>query len=477
MHSKIFSLTALFCLLLLPPLFGGDQEKGKSLPDDSLKLYDMLVDTLDQVEENYVKEIDRRELFEAAIRGVMQRLDPYSSYISPRDMDRFRANVESEFGGIGIQITMDEDENLSILSPLFGTPAYRAGLAAGDRIVEINGKNPEGLSLDEVSDRLKGEIGTAIELTVIHAGDNRKESVKLVRERIHLESVLGDRRKEGGKWDFFLDPQDRIAYIRLASFSRDTAAELKKILEDLRGENVRGLIIDVRNNPGGLLNAAVEVCDLFIAEGRIVSTKGRNTPERVWEAKKEGDFEAMPMVVLINRYSASASEIVAACLQDHHRAILVGERTWGKGSVQSLIELEEGKSAIKLTTATYHRPSGKNIHRFPDAKETDEWGVHPDDGYEIKISTEEREKLLLDRRERDILRTTPSERTSEKTDDKTASPADTKKRSGVAENGVTKNGGSKNGDKKAKSDDTTPVVDRQLDAAVKYLHNELAKAK
>ena len=148
---------------------------------------------------------------------------------------------------------------------------------------------------------------------------------------------------------------------------------------------MRGLILDLRFNPGGLLAAAIEVSDLFIATGRIVSTKGRNSPERVWDAQKEGTFDGFPMVVLVNRYSASASEIVAACLQDHKRAVIVGERTWGKGSVQNVIELEDGHSALKLTTAGYRRPSGKNIHRFPDAKESDEWGVMPDNGYEVKL--------------------------------------------------------------------------------------------
>ena len=168
---------------------------------------------------------------------------------------------------------------------------------------------------------------------------------------------------------------------------------------------MRGLILDLRFNPGGLLTSAVEVSDLFISEGRIVSTKGRNTEERVWDAVKPGTFEGFPMVVLVNRYSASASEIVAACLQDHDRAVIVGERTWGKGSVQNVVELEEGKSALKLTTATYTRPNGHNIHRFPDAKDSDEWGVKPNLGYEVKLNIDEMNDLITDRRHRDLVLT------------------------------------------------------------------------
>ena len=164
----------------------------------------------------------------------------------------------------------------------------------------------------------------------------------------------------------------------------------------------------MRFDPGGLLSAAIEVSDLFVSEGRIVSTKGRNSPERTWDAHKEGTFEGFPMVVLVNRYSASASEIVAACLQDHKRAVVIGERTWGKGSVQNVIELEDGRSALKLTTASYRRPNGKNIHRFPDAKDTDEWGVMPDAGFEIKLSDSEMFALIQDRRARDILQPPPA---------------------------------------------------------------------
>jgi len=201
-----------------------------------------------------------------------------------------------------------------------------------------------------------------------------------------------------------IDKKDKIGYVRLTHFSRHSSIELEKAINQLLEDGMRGLVLDMRYDPGGLFSQATEIADMFIEGGVIVSTKGRNTTERTWEAKKEGTFPNFPMAIIVNHYSASASEIVAACLQDHHRAVIVGERSWGKGSVQNVIELEGGTSALKLTTASYHRPSGKNIHRFPGASESDAWGVMPDPGYEVKFTPREtREYLENYRRERDIL--------------------------------------------------------------------------
>jgi carboxyl-terminal processing protease len=419
------------------PAFAATAETSKKPKTDDYELYRILVDTIDQAERNYVNEVNRRDLIEAAIRGVLNKLDPYSSYIGPDELTRFRSSVESEFGGIGIQITAD-DGQLQILSPIYGSPAYRAGLLAGDRIVEIDGKSTDNMTLDQAVGRLKGDEGSKVTLTVVHPGKQEKVKAAITREKIHIDTVLGDRRKADGAWDFMLDAKQRIGYVRVTAFSRDTAAELERVLAQLKSEKLRGLILDLRSDPGGLLSSAIEVSDLFVAEGRIVSTKGRNSPERTWEAQKDGTFSGFPMAVLVNRYSASASEIVAACLQDHKRAVVIGERTWGKGSVQNVVELEDGRSALKLTTASYRRPNGKNIHRFPDAKDTDEWGVMPDAGYEIKLSDGEMYALIQDRRSRDILQ-----------------PATAKE---------------------PKAKESAPA-DRQLQAAVKYLNTELAKAQ
>jgi carboxyl-terminal processing protease len=383
-----------------------DAEKKDTPPkDDYYTLMKVFVDTFQQVERNYVKDVDRRELLQAAIEGMMTKLDPYSSYISPEEMAQFSESVDQEFGGIGIQISKDERTNrLMVMSPLPGTPAYRAGLLAGDVILEVDGKSTEGYTIERAVSLLKGKPGVTVKLGILHVATNKKEQVSLVRDVIHVATVLGDHYKSDGSWDFMIDKKDKIGYVRLTHFSRHSALELEKAINQLLEEGMRALVLDLRFDPGGLFSQATEIADMFIEGGTIVSTKGRNTTERTWEAKKEGTFPNFPMAIIVNHYSASASEIVAACLQDHHRAVIVGERSWGKGSVQNVIELENGASALKLTTASYHRPSGKNIHRFPGASESDAWGVMPDPGYDVKFSSREtREYLENYRRERDVL--------------------------------------------------------------------------
>ncbi|MCE9547011.1 MAG: S41 family peptidase [Planctomycetia bacterium] len=444
---------------------------------ETLKLVEVFVDSLDQIQRNYVRDTNRRELVEAAIQGMLEKLDPYSSYIPPSDVERFRTSVESQFGGIGIQIGRDTGA-IKIISPLVGTPAYRAGLLAGDTIVEIDGKPTRDTSIDDAVRRLKGPIGSKVIITVLHEGSTEKKSVTVPREIVHVETVLGERRKGDDSWDFMLDAKKRIGYIRISTFSRETVHELQHALTELKKEKLRGLILDLRFNPGGLLTSAVETSDLFIEEGRIVSTKGRNTKERVWDAKAEGTFSGFPMVVLVNHYSASASEIVSACLQDHKRATIVGERTWGKGSVQNVIDLEGGKSVLKLTTASYWRPNGKNIHRFPDAKETDDWGVRPDAGFEVVLKPEETRQMVEDRRHRDIVL---PHHEAPKTPD--TAKSDAVKPAIVKSDTVKPVAAKPNTDKTAAAKPDTPApaggpfVDRQLQRALEYLDIELASTK
>jgi carboxyl-terminal processing protease len=387
-------------------------DQSEQPKDDYYELYRLLVDTLEHVEQNYVKEVSRRELVEAAIRGALRELDPYSAYISPKQLDQFRTTVRGNFGGIGIQVGV-VNGRLQVLSPLVGTPAYRAGVLAGDRIVEIDGKSAKGITIEEAVTQIKGKPGSKVTLTVIHPERPEPAKIPITREIIHVETVLGDHRKADDHWDFMLDPQKRIGYVRVTSFSRETAQDLKEALSELKRKRLRGLILDLRFNPGGLLSSAVDVSDLFLSQGKIVGTSRRASAEPSWKkATKERAFEGFRMVVLVNRYTASASEIVAACLQDHQRAVVMGERTWGKGSVQNVIPLERDRSALKLTTASYVRPSGKNIHRFSDADEDDEWGVVPDQGYERKLTDAELIALVKKRRNRDVLRPKPPETTA-----------------------------------------------------------------
>ena len=398
------------CFLLLGAMTGlgfAQPVRAEDPPkdEDYYKLMQVFVDTFEQIDRNYVKDVDRRRLMEAAIRGMLDELDPYSSYIDPDQLTKFNQDVEQEFGGIGIQVQIDPDtKRITVISPLPGTPAYKAGVKAGDVIMEIEGKSTKGFQIDDAVKLLKGPAGKEVSIGVIHVGEKEVKTLKMKRDIIQVATVLGDKYdKDGSEWDFLIDPEKKIGYIRLTHFSRRSADELLEALRALKDEDMKGLVLDLRFNPGGLLSQAIRICDLFVESGRIVSTKGRNTDERVWDAHKNGTFTDFPMAILVNRYSASASEIVSACLQDHKRAKVIGERTWGKGSVQNVIELENGSSALKLTTASYHRPSGKNIHRFPKAKETDEWGVLPDKDYKVEFTTKQLREYLDYRRDRDVI--------------------------------------------------------------------------
>lgn len=384
------------------------QSKKEKAAADLQKQYELMrtfVETYEQIERNYVKDIDERELMEAAIQGMLRKLDPYSSYIGREEVTSFNESVDQEFGGIGIQVHISATTGrLTVVTPLPGTPAYKAGIQADDTIMEIEDESTEGFTIQDAVKRLKGKPGEEVRIGVLHAGTPDIEQISVVRDIIQVNTVLGDNYDDDASWDYMFDETKKIGYVRLTHFSRRSAEELNDAMESLIDDGLQGLVLDLRDNPGGLLSQAVEVCDMFVEEGLIVSTRGRNSPERSWEAHKQKTFSSFPMAVLVNRYSASASEIVSACLQDHKRAVIVGERSWGKGSVQNVINLEAGASALKLTTASYHRPSGKNIHRFPNSKDEDEWGVTPDEGYQLRLNRKEYTDLRLYRRDRDTIR-------------------------------------------------------------------------
>lgn len=408
-----FSWMLLGSLLLgLSVTFVGSQaqEPPKDKPaadakrDEDYELMRLFADTFEQIERNYVKDVDRRQLIQAAIRGMVTQLDPYSNYISPEELRRFNQEVEQEFGGIGIQVQMDvKSRRLMVMTPLPGTPAYKAGIKSGDLIMEVEGKSSEGISLEEAVKTLQGKPGTEVTLGVQHAGSDKTEQLKITRALIQVSTVLGDTHKPDDSWNYVVDAESKIGYLRLTHFGRRSSDELQEALEALKKEDMKGLVLDLRFNPGGLLGQATKIADMFLESGTIVSVKGRNTDNRVWTAEKDGTFSGFPMAILVNRFSASASEIVSAALQDHKRAIVVGERSWGKGSVQNVIELESGASALKLTTAQYLRPSGRNIHKFPGAKEDEEWGVSPDPEHKLEMTQPEMQEYLEYRRQRDII--------------------------------------------------------------------------
>lgn len=348
--------------------------------EETYEFYRLLVDVLDRVERNYVHDVDRKQLLRGAVEGMLRTLDPYSEFISEEDLPEFKEQTEGHFGGVGISVEYDpRTGQLVVISPLPDSPAFRAGIVAGDRIVAVDGEPIKNMSMDEAINRIKGPVGTKVTLSVLHPGAEEPVEITLTREDIKVESVKGWERRPDGGWNWILDPKYGIAYIRITQFTESTADDLKKAIEEAREQGMKALVLDLRFNPGGLLEAAVEVADIFLKAGQtIVSVKGRNVRSAEWKASGRGICQDVPMVVMINHFSASAAEIVSAALQDHKRAIIVGRRSWGKGSVQNIIPLADGRSALKLTTAEYYRPSGKNIHRRPGMTEKDEWGVVPD---------------------------------------------------------------------------------------------------
>ena len=404
MRWRVRTLWALVLVLMVSPVDAQDETKAAPTPkqDEYFELMQTFVDTFEQVDRNYVKDVDRRKLLEAALRGMIKELDPYSSYIPPEELARFNQQVDQQFGGIGIQVQPDpRTRRILVISPLPDTPAYKAGVRAGDIVTEVEGYDTENMPLSRAVELMKGPPGDTVSIKVRHLSATEDEEISMERAIISVKSVLGDKWGKEGSWDFLVDEEQKIGYVRLTQFGRKSAEELAAAIETLQGQGMKGLVLDLRFNPGGLLSQAVKISDLFVESGTIVSTEGKNTEKRTFEATKAGTLPDFPMAVLINRFSASASEILSACLQDHKRAVVVGERSWGKGSVQNVIELEAGASALKLTTAGYLRPSGKNIHRFPDSKVTDEWGVHPDE--EVKFTRKELEDYDEYRRARDVL--------------------------------------------------------------------------
>lgn len=404
---KLHAVWSMVVVMVVGLAYGQDkpEKSEKKANDEYYELMRTFADTFEQVERNYVKKVDRKKMLEAALRGMLVELDPYSSYISPEELAQFNQSVDQEFGGIGIQVQIDQHtDRIQVISPLPDTPAYKAGVRAGDLIMNIEGQSTERMPLSKAVQLMQGPPGGKVKIAIRHMGETTDSDVELTREIIRVKSVKGDYYKPDGTPEFMVDKDNKIGYVRLTQFGRHSSEELVETLEQLKDSGMKALVLDLRNNPGGLLTQAVEISDLFIESGVIVSTEGQNSQPKSWSAQKEGTFAGFPMVILVNRFSASASEIVSACLQDHKRAVIVGERSWGKGSVQNVIPLEAGSAALKLTTASYKRPSGKNIHRFPDSKQDDEWGVMPDSGFEVKLDFKEMRELDIYRRDRDVIR-------------------------------------------------------------------------
>ena len=303
---------------------------------------------------------------------------------------------------VGIQIQSDDDGSLKVISPLEDSPGYKAGIKAGDVISRINGKNAKGISIIQAVKNITGKPGTNVTLT-IRSTDGSVKDYTITRQTIKVASVKGWLHRPGGGWDYFVDPQNKIGYIRLTQFTKLTTDEMEKAITDMQAGGMKALIMDLRYNPGGLLGTATEVCDKFLSDGIIVSTKAdRPTPNLPKEEHAKADADDVkdtPMVVLVNQYSASASEIVSGAMKDHKRAMIVGERTFGKGSVQMLFPLSARSAYLKLTTHHYYLPNGKCIHREENSTE---WGVDPD--VTVEMTPEQMTAAIKARQDQDVLR-------------------------------------------------------------------------
>ena len=350
--------------------------------EDDKNIYkhlNMFGEVYERVRRDYVEEITDKELIEAAIQGMLQSLDPHSSFMNEESFEDMQVQTKGEFGGLGIEVSM-EGGYVKVVSPIDDTPAFRAGVKSGDFIIEIDGESVYGMSLGDAVDKMRGKINTEITIT-ISRGDLEPFDIKIIRDKIKIQSVKA--RREGN-----------AAYLRITSFNEKTEAGLIKNMKELKeeiGDEITGVVLDLRNNPGGLLDQAVKVSDAFLDRGEIVSTRGRiKRGQQRFSATKGDIADGLPMVILINSGSASASEIVAGALQDHKRAIIMGVKSFGKGSVQTIIPVQRD-SAMRLTTAKYYTPSGNSIQAT---------GIIPD--IEVKQANIEEYDQNIDRRESDL---------------------------------------------------------------------------
>jgi carboxyl-terminal processing protease len=325
---------------------------ARAAASDTYRQLNLFGDVFERVRTDYVEKPNDSKLVESAISGMLAGLDPHSSYMDAKSFRDMTVQTRGEFGGLGIEVTM-EDGFVKVVSPIDDTPASKAGILANDLIVNLDDENVQGLTLNQAVEKMRGPVNTKIKLKIMRKGQDKPLEITLMRENIRVRPVRA--RVE----------QDDIAYIRVTSFNEQTTEGLKKEVANLQnqiGDKLKGYIIDLRNNPGGLLEEAVTVSDAFLDRGEIVSTRGRNAEETQRRSAKGGDLtKGKPIMVLINGGSASASEIVAGALQDHKRATVIGTRSFGKGSVQTIIPLGQGNGALRLTTARYYTPSGKSI--------------------------------------------------------------------------------------------------------------------
>jgi len=395
----------------------------RSAADQTYEDMKMLIEVMNLIRDNYVQEIETKKLVYGAAAGMVKELDPFSQFLEPDAHKEMKTETEGEFGGLGIRIAL-RDNILTVITPLPGTPAYKAGILPNDRIIKISGETTQDINIEQAVKKLRGSPGSKITLTIGREGEKELKDFTLTRELIKIESIKSKMLASD------------IGYVRLTEFTQRSAIDFDIALKALKAKGMKSLVVDLRNNPGGLLNVAVDVCRLFIGESKlIVYTEGRRQPKQEFRADAEAPYAALPMVILVNHGSASGSEIFAGCLQDYHRAVILGSESFGKGSVQSVIPLADG-SGLRLTTAKYYTPSGRTFHR--DEK-TGKGGITPD----IVIDVTREIEIKLQTQDEEVFAKT-------KTDIKPETKADSK-------------------DKDKKDQKDQPVADEALDRAQQLL--------
>jgi len=362
---KVFGVTLITFAL---GFIVGFASQGKQL-EDEYKYLRMFTDVLRIIKQNYVEPVSTKDLIYGALNGMTKSLDPFSSFFTPKQYESFRQETEGEFGGVGIEIGMEKGRPV-VISPIEGTPAFKAGIKPGDVILEIDGEDTSNMSLMDVVQRIRGKVGTKVQLTIYRKGMEKPMKIELERALIKIESV---------RWTTLGD----VGYIKLSQFNENVSVQVERALKELTSQRVKGIILDLRNDPGGLLSEAVNVADLFLPEGKlVVYTRSRNgETQKYFTRRKPVVPDDLLVIVLINKGSASASEIVAGALQDYKRAIILGEKSFGKASVQNIIPLEDG-SALKLTVAYYYTPLGRLIHKK---------GIVPD----VQVAMDEKQEEAL----------------------------------------------------------------------------------
>jgi carboxyl-terminal processing protease len=393
MKQRVFwIISAVLMAILAFDLPGSMAER-----DDDYSFVRTLVDIHRLVVTNYVDNVDEDKLRQGAIDGMLGQLDPFTVYIPPVHQQEFDNLLEGSFNGVGIQLDQLPDGQIEVITPIDDSPAFHAGVMAGDIIEKVNGTSLDGIRLDGVMKKVAGPAGTKVTLTVKHV-TGKEETLSMVRQEVQVPEVVGYDRNPDNTWNYWVSENPKVAYIQIKQFTPKVSDKVQAALQMLTQQGMQGLILDLRFNPGGLLEEAAKIINSFIPAGHvIVSTKGRNRPEHIEYSDDKDKLPSFPLIVLINEHSASASEIVSGSLLDNHRALVIGQRSYGKGSVQEVMPLEDKSGELKLTVAYYYLPSGRLVHRKPGATD---WGVDPQ--IIVPVDAQGEEGILKEMYEREL---------------------------------------------------------------------------